>query len=212
MISAAPHPCSVRLLGALGALTVVGCHSLDNFDTKPGYAYCGTIPANPLFQTGFVPDGTPPSLEIALTLDTGKLASQASTDDAGRELSLASQPGILSSNDAGTGLCGEQPLFQDAPIRTIPELDHDALSTLTFGEGHEHDFFVWVDSTCLGTMLAVVSLIKNDQVEMRLFKPARLPSPDTTPSSAEKPGFAVFHLDRKPRANSGIVARDKCGF
>ena len=69
------------------------------------------------------------------------------------------------------------------------------LSALTFGEGHEHDFFAWVDSTCQGTMLAVVSLMKNNYVELRLFKPAPL-SPSTTP--AESPGFAVFHLNPKP--------------
>jgi hypothetical protein len=197
MILAPFLPRSVRLLGIVGAFAVAGCRNLDNFDTKPGYAYCGAIPASPVFQEGFVPDNQPPTLELALTLDTGKITGQ---------------PGILSSNDAGSGLCGAQPLFLDAPIRAIPEVDHDALSTLTFGEGHEHDFFVWVDSTCQGTMLALVSLIKNNQVELRLFKPARLPAPDSTPTAGEKPGFALFHLDLKPRARTGINAKDSCGF
>jgi hypothetical protein len=187
----------VQLLGVASAFAVAGCHNLDNFDTKDGYAYCGSIPASPTFQKGFVPDGQPPTLELALTMNTSKLTGQ---------------PGILSSNDAGNGLCGDQPLFQDAPIRAIPEVDQDAISTLTFGEGHQHDFFVWVDSTCLGTMLAVVSLIKNNQVELRLFKPARLPQPEPPPTSAEKPGFALFHLALKPRAAPGIATKDSCGF
>jgi hypothetical protein len=115
---------------------------------------------------------------------------------------LTSVPGFLSSDDAASGLCSAngQALFQDAPLRAIPEVDHDVLSTLSFGEGHEHDFFAWVDSTCQGTMLAVVSLMKNNQVEMRLFKPARLPQTGAPP--AETPGFAVFHLTPGLRATS----------
>jgi hypothetical protein len=190
-------PRSVRLLGVLSASAVVACHNLDGFDTKPGYAYCGSIPDLPVFQDGFVPAGKPPSLELALTLDTSKLSGQ---------------PGILSSNDAGTGLCGTQPLFQDAPIRAITEVDYDALSTLSFGEGHEHDFFVWVDSTCQGTMLGVVSLMKNNQVELRLFKPAHLPPPDTVPTPGQKPGFAVFHLALEARAVPGQISKDGCTF
>jgi hypothetical protein len=177
------------LLGALSALAAVGCHKLDGFDTKPGDAYCGTIiAAPPVFQDGFLSEGQPPNLALALTIDTGKLSSE---------------PGILRSNDTLTGLCSSasQPLFRDAPLRAIPEVDHDVLSTLTFGEGHEHDFFAWVDSTCQGTLLSLVSLMKNDQVELRLFKPAHLPPENAAP--ADRPGFAVFHLQ---------VQKGGCGF
>jgi hypothetical protein len=183
---------SLRRFGALAAFVLLGCHNLDGFDTKPGQAYCGTIAGTP-FQEGFLNDNEPPDLALALTLDTSKLTSE---------------PGILSSNSGG--ICGDQPLFQDAPLRAIPAVDRDAISTLTFGEGHEHDFFAWVDSTCQGTMLAVVSLMKNNQVEMRLFKPARLPPPDALP--AQQPGFAVFHLQVASRADAGVSAKDSCGF
>src|SRR5450432_630590 len=177
---------TAHALGALGAFLVASCHNLDSFNSKPGDAYCGAIigaaapasdPNKPAFQAGFVPEGQPPKLELALTLDTSKLTSE---------------PGILRSSDALTGLCSakSEPLFQDAPLRAIPEVDHDALSTLTFGEGHEHDFFAWVDSTCQGTMLALVSLLKNRQVEIRLFKPARLPPSNAPPD--QQPGFAMF--------------------
>src|SRR5450432_2170182 len=183
------------LLGVLGAFAVLSCRNLDSFNTKPGDAYCGAIIGEPAFQAGFVPKGQPPQLELSLTLDTNKLTSE---------------PGILRSRECkGTcsgnesGLCSDptQPLFQDAPLRAIPAVDHDVLSTLSFGEGHEHDFFAWVDSTCQGTMLAVVSLMKNDQVEMRLFKPARLPPAKAPPD--QQPGFAMFHFD---------VQKGGCGF
>jgi hypothetical protein len=173
---------------ALALVASVSCRNLDSFDTQPGEAYCGPLISQPAFQDGFVPTGSRPTLELSLTLDTSKLSSE---------------PGILRSNDATTGLCASTTgaLFQDAPLRAIPQVDHDVLSQLTFGEGHEHDFFAWVDSSCQGTMLAVVSLLKNDQVEIRLFKPARLPPPNATP--AESPGFAVFHFE---------LQKDGCGF
>ena len=188
-----PRP--IRVLGLLGMLVVTGCHNLDGFNTKPGEAYCGPI-VGAKFQTGFVPTDRPPDLTVALTLDTSKLTGQ---------------PGILSSNDAGKGLCGDQPLLQDAPVRSIPVVDSDAISTLSFGEGHEHDFFAYVDSTCQGTMLAVVSLMKNNQVELRLFKPEPLPPRDTTtpPPPAQQPGFAVFHLQVAER---GTDRKDSCGL
>jgi len=191
------HGCVLACAGLL-----VSCHSLDGFSTKPGYAYCGTIVGTQAldFQAGFVPAGQPPQLEVALTLDTEKLTSI---------------PGILTSNDANFGLCSAtgQALFQDAPLRAIPEVDHDALSTLTFGEGHVHDFFAWVDSSCQGTLVAVVSLLKNNQVELRLFKPMRNPPPDAGP--AETPGFALFSLTAHKRAVTGESAqafKESCGF
>jgi hypothetical protein len=168
---------------ALCATSALSCGDLEGFTSKRGEAYCGTLGLPP-FQEGFVKKGEPSTLEVALVLDTNKLNTY---------------PGLLSSNDP-QGLCGTsdapQVLFQNAQLRAIPALQHDVLSALTFGEGHDHDFFAWVDSTCQGTMLAVVSLMKNNYVELRLFKPAHAPPPDATP--AESPGFALFHLNPKP--------------
>jgi hypothetical protein len=182
-------PCTRYSLLALAVLlAAVGCRNLDDFSTKPGDAYCGQLLSQPEFQDGFLPLGSRPNLELELKLDTSKLTSE---------------PGILSSNDRATGLCANTTgaLFQDAPLRAIPAVDHDVLSTLTFGEGHEHDFFAWVDSSCQGTMLAVVSLLKNQQVEIRLFKPARLPPSNAPPD--QQPGFAMFHF---------YVQKGGCGF
>lgn len=180
----------LRALGLLGALSVIGCRDLTTFDSKTGEVYCGRI-GSPAFQDGFVKEGSPPDLEVALTLDTSKLTSE---------------PGILSSREGSptvtTGICGEEPLFADAPLRAIPQVERDALSALTFGEGHEHDFFAWVDSTCQGTMLAIVSLLKNNLVELRLFKPARRPPPNAP--AGERPGFAVFHMEVRKTADCGL--------
>jgi hypothetical protein len=173
---------SLRWASALITLCAVsasGCTSLDGFNSKPGEAYCGQISVA-VFHEGFVKQGLPSDLWLALTMDTSKLTTV---------------PGKLNSNDF-QGICGTsdapQVLFLDAPVRAIPEVDHDVLSALTFGEGHDHDFFAWVDSTCLGTMLAVVSLMKNNYIELRLFKPA--PAPPLNATVAQRPGFALFHL------------------
>src|SRR3954471_777697 len=101
---------AARWLALACACSAFSCHSLDSFDTKNGEAYCASILRQPAFQDGFQPTGHPPDLQLALTLDTSKLTSE---------------PGILRSNDAVGGLCGDQPLFQDAPLRAIPEVDHD---------------------------------------------------------------------------------------
>jgi hypothetical protein len=184
-----------RVLLTLGAACALSCSNLEGFNSKPGEAYCGKI-GIPDFQDGFVDENSPSNLKLALVLDTGQLSGE---------------PGRLTSDDL-QGICGTadapQVLFSNAPLRAIPALQHDVLSALTFGEGHDHDFFAWVDSTCQGTMLAVVSLMKSNYVELRLFKPAAYPPPKPTP--AETPGFALFHLRPKPLYRS--ETKGGCGF
>lgn len=173
---------------ALVVLAVSGCRSVDRFDTEGDQAYCGSLVGAPLFHEGFVPNNKPPALALRLTLDTD---------------ALLTRPGTLTSNDADQGLCSgsAQPLFAGASLRAIPEILHDSLSQADLGEGHEHDFFAWADSTCQGTVLAIVSLLKNGAVEVRLLKPAADPPPNAGPD--QQPGFALFYLERSERG---------CGF
>jgi hypothetical protein len=174
------------LLVAGGALLAsTACRDLETFSTGTG-AYCGSMVSAPKFQEGFTPDNVPPSLRLRLNLDAS---------------ALTSAPGTLTTDDANRGLCHSQALFSESPLRPIEELEHDPLSLLEFGEGRDHSFFAWSDSTCQGTMLALVSLMRNDDVEVRLFKPARLPPPDA--GADQKPGFALFYLQKN---TSG------CGF
>ena len=186
---------SLVLLGVLP--TTVSCRSLDRFDTKGTAAYCGQLVSAPAFHDGIVPDGEPNELllRMKLTLDTSQLSSFSADK--------ATQIGALTSNDADNGLCapGGQPLFQSSPVRGIPQIDHDTLSTLSFGEGHDEDFFAWTDSTCQGTMLALVSLLRKGDVELRLFKPA--PLPPAAAGADKRPGYALFYLKRDEKG---------CGF
>jgi len=161
-------------------LAAAGCRSLDRFDTSGQAAYCGSIVGTKgLFQDGFIPENTPPDLQLHLELDVDNLTTR---------------PGQLTSNDQTFGLCRAdgQPLFFEAPLRAIEEIFHDDLSQMEFGEGHQHDFVAWVDSSCQGTMVAIVSLLTNGEVEVRLMKPAA--DPPAGASAAERPGFAKFSL------------------
>jgi hypothetical protein len=149
--------------------------------------------AAPPFESGFV-ESTRASLNLALTIDSTALTARGES---------GAIVGRLSSDDAARGLCSAEglALFNGAPLRTMPALDRDALSSLEFGSGRDYNFFAWVDSTCQGTMLAVVSLMRNDDIELRLLKPKPLPAPGA--GVQDQPGFGLFYLSRQ---NSG------CGF
>lgn len=182
------------LLGALfGALS---CRDLERFDTHGDQAYCGDLVSGPSFQDGFLPDSQPKQLRMKLSSLETNLLSTYSNDK-------VTIPARLSSNDVATGLCAGQgqALFEDSPLRSIPQVDHDAIASMTFGEGHDEDFFAWTTSTCQGTMLAVISLLRNGDIELRLFKP--MPPPPNDAGADERPGFALFYLQRNPHG---------CGF
>jgi hypothetical protein len=177
--------------------SALGCRNLERFDTQDKGAYCGDLVTGPSFHDGIVADAAPELLRLRLTLDTSQLSTYSENK--------ATRPGFLTSNDrdSESGLCAGQgqALFENAPLRSIPQVDHDAIAAMTFGEGHDLDFFAWVDSTCQGTMLGVVSLLRKGDVELRLFKPAPIPSADA--DAAHRPGFAMFYLYKNEKG---------CGF
>jgi len=153
--------------------------------------------AGPGFYDGLTADGQiAQTLMMKLKLDTSQLGALSNDESA--------RLGFLTSNDKADGLCSaqKQPLFKSSPLRGIPQLDHDTLSTLSFGEGHDDDFFAWTDSTCQGTMLALVSLLRKGDVELRLFKPAALPPPKAGPD--QRPGYALFYLQRNDDEHCGL--------
>lgn len=169
------------LLLAAAAATL-GCSTLDRFDTKDGEAYCGNLVTGTPFREGF-PDN---DLRLRMTLDTDQLSST---------------PGTLTTSVSSEEPCTGQPILHAAPMRITEAMLHDPLSTFDFGMGRDHNFMAWVDSTCSGPMLAVVSLLRNDDVEVRLMKPP--PAPAATATEPPQPGFALFPMTRR---------KDDCGF
>lgn len=131
-------------------VTLSGCRDLDRFDTGEDQAYCGEIIAAPFTRAGFAR-----RLRLELQLDLSQMQSV---------------PGRITSDDADSGPCQPRALFEQASLRFPQKLDADALSTLQFGPSREYNFLSWVDSSCLGTYLAVVSLMHDGDVEVRLMK------------------------------------------
>jgi hypothetical protein len=164
------------------ACCALGCQSLDRFDTTKGGAYCGHIESSQFIWTPPAPAPAPPDeggfdrrLRLKLELDTAHLNTV---------------PGFLTTDDGDLGPCTPNKTFDRSSLRVTSEVVHDSLSLMTFEDGQVHNIISWVDSTCRGKMLAVVSLYSPDRVEVRLLKPA--------PSNATSPGdaFALFPLTR----------------
>jgi hypothetical protein len=152
------------------SFAALGCRDLDRFDTGDRGAYCGQI-----IDSAFTRRGFENGLGMRLTLDID---------------ALQQAPGTLSTNDAETGQCAPLPLFDHAPLQVTPELFTDPLSLLQFGATRESNFVAWVDSTCQGSALAVVSLMHTGNVEVRLLRRGET-SGESTPGD-----FGVFQLER----------------
>jgi hypothetical protein len=149
-----------RAPALLVLLAPLSCQSLDHFDTEGSAAYCGSIVTGRPVRT--------PADEGGF----GRIRMQLEVDvDA-----LTSVPGSLTTDDADPeiedrGPCYPRPTFDHAPLRVTPEVVSDSFSALVFEDGQVHNIVAWVDSTCRGSMLAVVSFYKNDRIGVRLLKP-----------------------------------------
>lgn len=178
---------AAKFLVVAASIVSPGCKSVDRFDTGSSGAFCGELIGGPA-SDGLVPNGSTEKLQLALTLDTKHLGDY---------------PGLLSSddvaNDAGTdrreaGLCPGQPLFNRARVRTIQQALYDVIASVQITPDHYQDIFTWVDSTCEGTFVSIVSLMNDGNVEVRLFKPR--PATDAGAPAGDSAGFGVFSLTR----------------
>jgi hypothetical protein len=155
------------------ALALVACRDLSSFTTG------GDRFEGPVVPGDFVRAGVPSNVRACLTLDTDHL------QDA---------PGRISSSDGR---------FHEEPLRPIPQIWHDPLSTLSFGDGRQKNL-VYVATPVPsfagdpgGEVFVVVSLMNSGSVEVRLLRGA--PGGDaSTPTGAPSNIFAVFTLDRQP--------------
>lgn len=174
---------AAALAWSMALSATLGCSTLDRFDTKEGEAYCGNIAPGGIARQDFDVD-----LRLRMTLDTDQLSSV---------------PGTLSTSPAKAlpDTCVGEPVLQAAHMQVTEAMLHDPLSTFDFGMGRDYNFMAWTDSPCAGPVLAVVSLMKNDDVEVRLMKP---PVPPPTGTAEPTPaGFALFKMTRQ---------KNDCGF
>ena|SRR5215467_3853335 len=161
---------------------VTACRDLSSFTTS-GDSYEG-----PVVQGDFVRVGVTTGTRACLTLDMGHLQDG---------------PGLLSTSDGR---------LKAEPLRPIPQIWHDPLSTLSFGEGREKNLVYVVtpqpsfagDSG--GDVFVVISLMQSGGVEVRLVRGApplggasspALPTGDGGAAAGPPSNvFAVFLLDR----------------
>ncbi|MBX3182948.1 MAG: hypothetical protein KIT72_17850 [Polyangiaceae bacterium] len=167
-------------LGALASLAL-GCSELERYDTKAGEAYCGNIVGAEFIRTPERQGGFSQELRARITLDVNQ--------QHGPQL-------VLTTSDV-SGPCAPRPTFDDAPLVTVPELSSDPFSQLTFGDGRDYNFVGWVESTCRGPVMAVVSLMNDSELELRLLKP-----PVET-EAGPRPAFALFRTK---------LSTGSCGF
>jgi hypothetical protein len=150
-----------------------GCRDASRFTTGSG-VFEGMIA-----QSSFVRAGIGPDVRMCMTFDAERM------QDA---------PGLLSTSDGR---------FRATPLRPIPQLWHDALSTLEFGDGRSQNL-VYVAATERGDagasmgedVLVVVSLMQSGGLEVRFLRGAPS-SPSLTQETTEGPLFAVFSLRKQ---------------
>jgi hypothetical protein len=154
---------------------VPACRDLSGFSTAGG-SYEG-----PVLGADFVRAGVGPTTRLCLTLDADHLQDL---------------PGTLSTSDGR---------FHAVAMRTIPQVWHDPLSTLTFGQGRVKNLLYVVRASQPfadgngSDVLAVVSLMQSGGVEVRLLRGAPEPAGDgAAPAPAGDEVFAVFDLTRQP--------------
>ena len=155
---------------ALCAL-VVGCKDVSRFSTDKAESYCGKI-----VTASFVRRGLGGGRCMRMTLDAERVTSF---------------PGALWTDDG---------MLNGAPFRPIPELSHDPLLTLSFGEGREKNLLFAVDPSDPSygpSLMAVVSLLHSGDAEVRLIRGAgggiaSPPLPDGGGVLEYPPIFGVF--------------------
>jgi hypothetical protein len=163
----------------LGVATVglLGCRDLSSFSTGSG-SFSG-----PVVPQSFVLAGLDAGTSICLTLDTDHLQDN---------------PGNVSTSDG---------LFATVPLRPIPQIWQDPLSTFTFGEGRLKNL-IYVATASVpfadgngNDVFFVVSLMQAGDVEVRMLRGA--PGLVTDGAAGATSGgnlFAVFDLTRQPGA------------
>jgi hypothetical protein len=169
----------------LAAVLVTACTDTSRWNSEPGESFCGDVTA-----ASFVRAGVPEGMRMRLELDAERLQSTP-----GRLWTTA-----LPSGDKLTG----------AEMRVIPQVLHDPLSTLSFGEGRVRNAIAVADLPSAdparpsSQLIVIVSLLQSGEVEVRLLRGAlgSVPS-DAGPADPTGNLFGVFRL-RREKGDCGI--------
>jgi hypothetical protein len=160
---------------SIGLLALASaCRDVSGFSTN-GDSYSGAVIDAPFILAGV--DGG--STSLCLTLDTNHL------QDA---------PGSMSTSDGR---------FHAVPMRSIPQIWQDPLSTLQFGDGRlKNMIYVARATQPFGDgegddVLVVISLMQAGDIEVRLIRSAPILAADGGAGPAVHNVFAVFDTNRQ---------------
>jgi hypothetical protein len=167
---------SPRRHRALGAALLVGatlalfaCRDLSSYSTGSG------SDQGPVVSAAFVRSGIGGDAGLCLTLDTNHL------QDA---------PGTISTSDG---------MFEATPMRPIPQIWQDPLSTFNFGEGRVKNLLYVAtpqpESGSTADTMVIVSLMDSGGVEVRLVRGA--PGASSDGGALPINLFAVFSLTKQ---------------
>lgn len=161
-------------LTLLASLALLSCKDIEQYSTQEGEVYRGQIVDACFMRRGFRA-GT----ELCMTFDASRTGLG---------------PGVLSTSDHQ---------LMDTPLRVVPELLHDPLSTLSFGEGRDRNLVYSVTPRPLDAeeeagaahatsdVMAVLSFMHGGNAEVRLLRGAPPSGAPSCPDSGEAL-FGVF--------------------
>lgn len=154
---------------ASALVILASCKDPARFSSS-GDHFEGTVVAS-----GFVRSNVAEGTKLCLTLDAQNLQTA---------------PGTISSSDGR---------FRKTALRPIPQVFHDPLSTMNFGEGRERNLmYVATPDTTVdagGDATIILSLLSTGELEVRVLRSA--PSAGDGGSGAAAL-FGVFPLQRTP--------------
>ncbi len=156
----------MRALGLLVIVGLFGCRDVTKFSSRGG-SYEGAVVKGDFVRAGVTDDA-----RLCMTLDTDHL------QDA---------PGVLTTTDGR---------FTKTPLRPIPQIWHDPLSTLSFGDGRVQNFvYVATPVNESEDIIVVVSLMSSGDLEVRMLRGA--PTAMDAGAAKAPPLFAVFTASRR---------------
>jgi hypothetical protein len=153
----------------LAVAALAGCTDLSSYSTTSTKQYAGCV-----VGADFVLAGVSPTTELCMTLDANNLQTT---------------PGTVSSTDGR---------FLATPLRPIPQIWSDPLSTFNFGEGRTKNLLYMAspsaDAGGGGDITVIVSLMQGGNVELRLLRGAPPVGPGDAAAPASGNIFAVVPM------------------
>jgi hypothetical protein len=150
----------------LGLVLGLACTDVGDYSTGPGECYFGQMVSFEYLTSGEF--GEHPGLELILDVDA------------------------LGSAQSGTSITTTNLLFERADVIQMDQLIHDSLSLLQFPTGRVRNYLAFAQPKTGGPAVVTVSLMENNEVEVRILRPDMDPYDGVDTSI-----FGVFQMVRK---------------